>query len=229
MRKRPRCAALILDMDGLLLDTESTYVSAWRHALESLGHSLDAAFWTSLAGLHYQAVEETIGAHCGTLDFEQFRQRSSRYWRSHVAEHGIALKAGFRDLIATLEATALPYCLATNSRAANADECLRLAGVGELFPLRLTRDHVAEGKPAPEIFHKAAACLNAAIEECWVIEDSFTGIAAAKSAGAFAVWIPPEQEVDARARQAADLILPDLTALGEIIRAQFTTALSDHV
>lgn len=229
MLKLPECAALILDMDGLLLDTESTYALAWQHATESLGHYLDAAFWTSLAGLHYQAVEQRISIHCGTLDFEQFRQRSGRYWRSHVAEHGISLKAGFHDLFATLEATALPYCLATNSRAANAEECLRLAGVSELFPLRLTRDHVTEGKPAPEIFHKAAASLNAAIEACWVIEDSFTGISAAQSAGAFAVWIPPDHGADVSAEQATDLILPNLTALSEIILAQFTTAPSDHV
>lgn len=225
----PRCTALILDMDGLLLDTESTYELAWRQAAESLGYYLDETFCASLTGLHYQAVEEKIGAYCGPLDFEQFRRRSGRYWRGHVARHGIALKAGFRDLFAALDATALPYCLATNSRAANADECLRLAGVAELFPRRLTRDHVAEGKPAPEIFFKAAATLDIAIEACWVIEDSYTGIAAAKSAGAFVVWIPPAQPLDVCAQQAADLVLPHLTALGEIIRAQFTTTLPDHV
>lgn len=229
MPKLPYCAALILDMDGLLLDTESTYVLAWRYAAESLGHRMDDTFWASLAGLHYQAVEEKIGAYCGALDFEQFRQRSGHYWRSHVEQHGIALKSGFRALFSAIAAASLPYCLATNSRNANAEECLRLAGVGELFPLRLTRDHVAEGKPAPEIIYKAAEKLNTDIASCWVIEDSYTGIAAAKSAGAFAVLVPPAQPADPRAQQAADLVLLNLMDLGEIIRAQFATTRYDHV
>ncbi|MGR8933506.1 MAG: HAD family hydrolase [Gammaproteobacteria bacterium] len=229
LSKIPACAALILDMDGLLLDSENTYLSAWRYAAESLGYCMDEAFWASLTGLHYQAVEEKFGTNCGEMDFECFRQRSSRYWRKHVEQYGIALKNGFHDLFAAIDATALPYCLATNSRNADAEECLRLAGVAEMFPLRLTRDHVTEGKPAPEIIFKAAARLDTAIERCWVIEDSYTGIAAAKSAGAIAVCIPQAQPAELRLRQAADLLLPDLTALSEVIRAQFATTKHHHV
>jgi HAD superfamily hydrolase (TIGR01509 family) len=229
MPKLPPCAALILDMDGLLLDTESTYALAWQRAAQAQGHVLEESFCASLAGLHYQAVEEKLGEYCGDLDFEQFRQRSAYYWRSHVEERGIALKTGFVELIAALAATSLPYCLATNSRAENADECLRLAGVEALFPLRLTRDHVAEGKPVPEIFFRAAERLRVDIRQCWVIEDSYPGIAAAKRAGAFAVRIPPARTQNARARQTADLVLQNLAELGEIIRGQFVSAKFHHV
>jgi beta-phosphoglucomutase-like phosphatase (HAD superfamily) len=216
-------------MDGLLLDTESTYALAWRQAAQAQGYVLDESFCASLAGLHYQAVEEKLGEYCKTLDFDRFRQSSGGYWRSHVERQGINLKAGFAELFAAIAATSLPYCLATNSRAGNSSECLRLAGVEDLFPLRLTRDHVTEGKPAPEIFIKAAARLHVDIRQCWVIEDSYPGVAAAKSAGAFAVWIPPDQTQDARAHQAADLVLHNLAELGEIIRGQFVTAEFHHV
>lgn len=228
MSKLPRCAALILDMDGLLLDTEITYAYAWKSAAQSLGYYLHDSFWDSLAGMHYQAVEELLGAACTDLDFARFRQLSGDFWRTHVAEYGIALKSGFAELFNALAATALPYCLATNSRTRNADECLSLAGVGDLFPLRLTRDHVRAGKPAPEIFLKAAERLNTGIEQCWVVEDSYTGIVAAKSAGAFAVWIPPPL-YDSRAALAADLILPNLKELADLIHAQFATTIGDHV
>jgi beta-phosphoglucomutase len=228
MDKPAPCSALILDMDGLLLDTEVTYTHAWKNAARSLGHHLQEGFWNSLAGLHYQDVEARLAAACGDLDFARFRVLSGDYWRSHVAEYGITLKNGFGELFDALAATALPYCLATNSRERNADECLRLAGVGGLFPLRLTRDHVTEGKPAPEIFLKAAAQLNTDIEQCWAIEDSYTGIAAAKSAGAFAVWIPTPQ-YDSRAGQAADLILGDLAELADILRKQFALANCDQL
>jgi beta-phosphoglucomutase-like phosphatase (HAD superfamily) len=141
-----------------------------------------------------------------------------------VHAHGIALQSGFEALFEALAATTLPYCLATNSRAANADECLRLAGVAHLFPTRLTRDHVEEGKPAPEIFLKAAALLGAGIGECWAAEDSYPGILAAKRAGAFAICIPPPGNADPRAADMADLVLHDLAELAEIIDKRFTSA-----
>lgn len=225
MSKTPACQAVILDMDGLLLDTERTYLFAWQKAAHAQGHVLPAALCAELAGLHYDAVEKTIAGYCTTLDLPQFRTHSSLFWRRHVEINGIALKSGFAQLFAALTEAALPYCLATNSLDRNAEECLRLAGVAEMFPLRITRSDVREGKPAPEIFLKAAALLARDIATCWVIEDSFTGLLAGKQAGAFTVWIPPEPVENAECSALADLVLHNLAELGEIILCQDTTPL----
>jgi beta-phosphoglucomutase-like phosphatase (HAD superfamily) len=185
-------AAVIFDMDGLVLDTESTYSIAWQQAASAMGHHLPEPFCLSLSGLHYSDIEPKLAEFCGAgFDLQTFNRLSGDYWRIHVNGHGIKIKHGFTELIELLVKRNLPYCLATNSRQANTLECLELAGIKDIFQLVVTRDHVQNGKPEPDIFLKAAELLGVDIARCLVIEDSHTGIVAASRAGAVTVLIPP--------------------------------------
>ena len=220
----PDFSALILDMDGLLLDTEITYLKAWQQAALSQGHDLDEQFCLSLAGLHYQAVEQQLLAYCaGKLNLDEFRLASGRYWRQHVNRHGIALRVGFEPLMEVIQRLDIPYCLATNSLGSNANECLQFAGVRELFPDIVSREQVSKGKPAPDIFIKAAILLGVEMNDCLVVEDSVTGIEAAKNAGAFSIFIPSVLPVDAQAAEKTNLLLNNLADLAIMIEAGKTT------
>lgn len=216
----PDFTALILDMDGLLLDTETTYLIAWQQAALIQGHDLDEQFCLSLTGLHYQAVEQQLIEYCdGSLNLDEFRLASGRYWRQHVAIYGIALRYGFQQLLEVIKRLQIPYCLATNSLGHNADECLLFAGVRDLFPDIVSRDQVVNGKPAPDIFLKAAKLLGAEIKDCLIAEDSVTGIDAAKNAGAFSIFIPSVLPVDAQTAGKSDLLLNNLADLAILIEA----------
>ena len=220
MHRLPAFTALILDMDGLLLDTEITYLKAWQQAALSQGYDLDEQFCLSLTGLHYQAVEQQLMAYCDRkLNLDEFRLASGRYWRQHAKRYGIALRYGFEPLLEVIHRLDIPYCLATNSLGSNADECLQFAGVRELFPDIISRDLVMNGKPAPDIFIKAAKVLGAEITDCLVAEDSVTRIEAAKNAGAFSVFIPSVLPVDAQMAEKPDLILDNLADLAIMIEA----------
>lgn len=207
-------------MDGLVLDTESTYSAAWQQAACAMGYDFSEDFCLSLSGLHYKDIEQKLIEYCGDdFDLQTFNRLSSNFWRGHVNMHGIKIKHGFSGLLELLIQHRIPYCLATNSRTANALECLELAGIKEIFSIVITRDHVQHGKPEPDIFLKAAELLQVDIKRCLVIEDSHAGIVAASVAGAFSVFIPSITQVDPLTVELCDFIVGDLAQLTNTIFA----------
>jgi beta-phosphoglucomutase len=210
--------AIIFDLDGLVLDTESTYSQAWQDAATLMGYVLSPAFVQSLSGLEGKAVEQALLAYCGhEFDLKAFYRLSSRCWHDSVQEQGIQVKTGLAQLLAVIEQHALPFCLATNSAAANARDCLALAGLATTFPLMVSRDDVSQGKPSPAIFLKAAQLLQQPIQYCWVLEDSLVGIAAAQAAGAMPVFVPSTMPLS-EARQIAHVtVLADLAQVARLL------------
>ncbi len=190
-------SAVIFDMDGLVLDTEPKYFMAWQQAAKTMDYHLSADFCESLSGLHYQAVTDQLLRHCGAdFNLQRFNKLSGQCWHEQVNRYGINVRTGFNQLIETLIQQDIPYCLATNSSAINAKECLAFANISHVFTHIISRDDVVYGKPEPDIFLKAADILNVPIQQCLVLEDSHAGIVAAKSAGAYAVWIPTTKTLD---------------------------------
>lgn len=211
----PDFSAVILDMDGLILDTEKTYFQAWRQAANNMGFTLTDTFCQTLTGQPYQKVEQMISKELGTtFQIEKFRSLSSKYWYDHVHANGIEVKHGFNSLMEVFRRFNIPYCLATNSYFDNAVECLQLAGIMDEFAEIVARDQVLNAKPAPDNFLQAAIRLNIAIEKCMVVEDSKVGLQAGKSSGAFVVFIP-SGGVDQHSSGA--LILENLAQLAEMI------------
>jgi len=221
MPQLPLFSAVILDMDGLALDTEKTYCQAWKQAAQQMGHHLSQAFCDSLSGLSYAEVESKLLDYCGVgLDLQQFRQTSTVLWRRTVQKQGIATMPGLLELLDALTEDNLPFCLATNSQRINALECLQLAGLEGVFNILVTRDQVEYGKPAPDIFFTAAEQLGVSINRCLVVEDSDAGVAAAQQAGAWVILIPVNGRELSGASLAADLILKNLAELAEMIRCK---------
>jgi beta-phosphoglucomutase-like phosphatase (HAD superfamily) len=204
-------SAVIFDMDGLVLDTEATYFVAWQQAAKAMGYALSESFCLTLSGLHYQDIELKLMASCGAdFNLKTFNHLSGIFWRKHVNIHGIKIKHGFFQLLEFIVRQQMPYCLATNSQAVNAYECLEFAGIKEVFSTIVTRDNVERGKPAPDIFLKAAELLQVPISRCLVLEDSYAGIEAASRAGAFSVFVPSTEPVDPIAVELCDVMMMDL-------------------
>jgi beta-phosphoglucomutase len=213
-------AAVIFDMDGLVLDTETTYYIAWQQAASEMGYDFSRDFCLSMSGLHGKNIELKLIEFCGAeFDLQVFNRLSGDFWRDHVSVHGIKIKHGFSELLALLTQQDVPYCLATNSRMVNALECLELAGIREVFSCIITRDHVLHGKPEPDIFLKASELLQVDIDRCLVIEDSHAGIVAASRAGAVSVFIPSIAQVDPLTVELCDLMVSDLAQLANVISA----------
>jgi beta-phosphoglucomutase-like phosphatase (HAD superfamily) len=214
-------SAVIFDMDGLVLDTESTYFIAWQQAAKAMGYELTQEFCLSLSGLHFRDIELKLIDYCGAeFNLQSFYRLSGDCWRDHVNDHGIEIKHGFFDVLKLLTQQNIPFCLATNSRLINAQECLELAGIKEVFSLIITRDDVEVGKPEPDIFLKAAELLQVDIGQCMVIEDSHAGIVAASKAGAVSVFIPSISRIDPLTLKLCDLMVDDLMQLADSLSGE---------
>lgn len=190
MLKLKAFAAVIFDLDGLVLDSESTYQVAWQQAAAAMRCGLTDSFCRSLSGLSGPDVLQKLQQACGPdFDMATFNRLSGGFWRDFVNTHGIALKYGFSELLAYVVEQQLPYCLATNSSRVNALECLALAGIDGVFSVIVTRDDVQYGKPAPDIFHQAAQVMQVPIRQCLVLEDSPVGVLAARRAEATVLMV----------------------------------------
>lgn len=208
-------------MDGLLLETESTYIQAWRQALAHLGYDLHTEFEAEVCGLAYPAIAELLTQHYGdAFDLAGFAALSNTFWQQQVKVDGIAVKPGATEVLQWLNERKLPYCLATNSPRDKALACLAYAGLHDSFALVLGREQVTHPKPHPDIFLKAADSLQCAITSCVVLEDSYPGILAASRAGAQAIYIPSLPR-NLAAASLAHAEYPDLLQFLENLCAQY--------
>lgn len=215
----PDFTAVIFDLDGLVLDTESTYFAAWQHAATQMGYASTVGFWRSLSGLQATVIEQKLQAHFGTVfDRQHFSTLSGQYWRERVEQDGIAVKSGFHAVLALLKAHQIPFALATNSPLANALECLTLAKLQAVFSRIIAREHAPHGKPAPDIFLTAAAQLQTPIQQCLVLEDSYSGVLAAARAGAPVIYIP-SSPINPAASTLATGQLNSLSQLADQLKA----------
>ncbi len=218
MTALPFFSSVIFDMDGLVLDTESSYALAWQQAAFSMGCTLSDDFCQSLSGLSGSDVKNKLLAECGAdFDLEQFNQIAGSVWRNHINQHGLQVKRGFHKLLNFIIEQNTPYCLATNSRLANALECLELAGLSNVFTSIISRDDVAHGKPAPDIFLQAAFCLNTPIQHCLVLEDSHAGVMAASTAGATTIFIPSTPTINPISLERCTVMLANLEQVQELL------------
>lgn len=196
-------SAVIFDLDGLVLDSESGYRAAWRRAAAEWGATLDEDFFLALSGQEAGVVDHALAAILGEeAALRRFWARATQHWREHVERHGIAVCPGFHELMTWLGERRVPCALATNSRMRHALECLRVAGLMDVFACLAARDQVRRGKPAPDVYLAAAARLGVAAADCLALEDSPVGLASARAAGMRCILVPgapPHPEATDRA------------------------------
>ena len=212
--------AVIFDMDGLVLDSESGYFAAWRLAAAEMGLQLDEAFCSKLSGAHGAEISQRLLAHFGP-DFQlnQFYQTSKDIWLRQVQQQGIPVKSGFYPLLQLIKNLNWPYCLATNSRRTDAEQCLRWACLDGVFEIIVCREDVPRPKPAADIFIKAAELLSMSPQDCLVLEDSPIGVTAASAAGCHCGFVPSVLPADSEASRQAIGVFADLGAVADFISA----------
>ncbi len=157
-----RPAAVIFDMDGLMLDTERLAPRAWVDAAAAMGVEFDLALTQPMIGRNFRDCQAIIASHYG----EAFPTADlMRAW--HVAydaiveREGILVKPGLLDLLDWLDAEGIPKGVATSTRRDRAQAKLELTGLMPRFATLVGGDEVTHGKPAPDIFLAAAERLDA--------------------------------------------------------------------
>jgi HAD superfamily hydrolase (TIGR01509 family) len=203
-RAARRPAAVIFDMDGLMLDTEPLAARAWTAAAAQVGIAFDDAVTPRLVGRNFPDCAALIRAHHGDdYPVDALMRAWHEAYDAIVAREGIALKPGLVELLAWLERERVPRAVATSTRRSRAQAKLVQTDLARCFAALVGGDEVARGKPAPDIYLEAAARLRVAPDACVALEDSEPGVLAALAAGMTAIMIPdlapPSPELLARA------------------------------
>jgi len=205
--------AILIDMDGTLLDTEKVYLEASIAALNALGYDDGIVeLCHAMIGIPGPDNERTLRNHFGDNFPLVEVNRLFAEKTVEILQAGMPLKPGVIALLDAIEAAGLPKAIVTSSSRSTAGEHLRLAGIDHRFDAILTRDDVTRAKPHPDLYLLAASRLQTRAQACIAIEDSNPGVAAAHAAGAITLMVPDIVPPTEQSRANAAAVLPDLDA-----------------
>ena len=193
-----RPQALLFDFDGVLLESEYAGNRQIAEFLTQAGHPTSAADsmanFMGLSGAHFtNAIERWVGGPIPAGFFEARAVEDAR-----VLEEGVEAVAGAIAFVRSLPAD-LPRAIVSSSSTAWIDRHLRHVGLRDAFGDHLYsgREHVARGKPAPDLYLHAAAALGVPIEACTIIEDSIVGATGAVASGGRVIGLCAGRHCDA--------------------------------
>jgi HAD superfamily hydrolase (TIGR01509 family) len=194
--------AVIFDMDGTLLDSETVYIAGMQEAARILGLDLPLALGHAMIGVPSHECNLMLQEHYGPgFDLAEFRGHFSKSLQYQLSER-VPVKPGVVELLDFLQARGLPLAIATSAGRATAERNLGRAGLLDRFKTLATRNDVEHPKPAPDLYLEAAKRLGVAPARCVAFEDSSIGIIAAHAAGMRAVMVidilPPTDEARAK-------------------------------
>jgi len=203
-------AAVIFDMDGLMLNTEEPFVRLWPKIGEKFGYSITRDNVIRMIGISGENARSVMTQEYG-VDFPYDKMREElRILYKREFENGVPHKKGLVYLLDRLCAARIPLGVATSTRRATALEMLGKAGVVERFTAVIGGDEVKNGKPAPDIFLLAAEKLGQPPRACVGFEDSTAGLMGLHAAGIKSIYIkdivePPQEVLASVWRRCNDL------------------------
>ena len=203
--------AVIFDLDGVLLDSESAWLEVKREFTEETGgHWKESAQWdmlgmSSIEWSRYMHDELQVPVPPEEIS-KQVADRLALQYRERLP-----LLPGALESVRALAAD-WPLGLASSSNRHVIDLVLGLASIAECFRATVSSEEVSAGKPAPDVYLAAAKELGVDPADCAAIEDSTNGIRAADAAGMAVIAVPnrdfqPEAEALALADQVLDALI----------------------
>ena len=221
-------AAYIIEMDGLMLNSEVIFQAARQAELVSLGYQpLPQTTYLQLVGRSNDQAEKLLLQLLGA-DFavDRFRTGWTARWQT-LAAQGIPLKPGLEPLLDWLDQMGISKAVGTSSNDHEAHISLKSTGLWSRFEAIVTVDKAGgQGKPAPDIFLTAAKALNISPMQCLVLEDSNAGVQAAIAAGMGVIMVPDLQTPTEFSQQQALAIVPSLHEVLAQLQSRWQATLS---
>lgn len=200
-----RYRAVVFDMDGVLADSEPAFFEAVNEVLVPTGKQIDWERYQQLLGTSISTTWDGVLQMLG-LDAEDVQPYVDRYGDTllKVLRRPRPLLPGVDTIMKELKRRAVPIGLATSSWQAWVEALLGAAGLPlDTFDALVWREMAERGKPAPDLYLKAAELLHVAPGRCIAVEDTPAGIASAKEAGMYAIQVraastafPPIESAD---------------------------------
>lgn len=201
--------AIIFDMDGVLLDSETISIESWRQAAAELGISkddIDTAQMSCMGTNINDTVNYLDNRYKGKIegfDGDTFRKRTSVIFAEMVNGKPVPLMPYARECLEALSKQNVKIALASSTRESTVRRQLSEVDLLKYFESITTGDMVEHSKPEPDIYLKACESIGVEAKNCAAVEDSPNGARSAISAGMKTIVIPdklqPPADVEAKA------------------------------
>jgi len=183
--------AVVFDNDGLLLDTESVWTRAEEDLFERRGLEFTPADKRQLVGTSAEIAGGILEQRLGEPGRAEDLIEELNVLVVAELEHGVEAMIGARELLERLRERGTPIGLVSNSPLRFVKRSIEIVGFGDLFDVILSAHEVAAPKPAPDPYLEA--CRRLGVEpgpSVVALEDSPTGVAAARAAGLTVIGVP---------------------------------------
>jgi HAD superfamily hydrolase (TIGR01509 family) len=210
--------AILFDMDGLMLDTETLAREAWFNTMRTFSIDLTDDVYLQVlgtTGAHTRQIFQQ--AYGDDIPIDTMYDHKQRYIDDAIAQGRIAVKPGLLALLDHLDAHGIPKAVGSSTVRELVLKKLAVAGVRERFEVIVGGDDVQYGKPAPDIFLRCAELLNMPPAHCVVLEDSDNGVRAAHAAGMRCIMVPDLKPPADDTRQKAGAVVSSLSEAKVVI------------
>lgn len=206
-------AAVVFDLDGVLLDTEQVWDEVREQLVRERGGRWHEQAQADMMGMSSREwsryMHEALGLEAtpAAIGAEVVRRMLARY------RERLPLVEGALEAVERL-AGRWPLALASSSNRELIEAFLEATSLGRTFAVAVSAEEVERGKPAPDVFLEAARRLGVAPPRCAAVEDSGNGLLAARAAGMRVIAVPNRAfPPDADALAAADVVLRSIAQL----------------
>lgn len=206
--------AVVFDNDGLLLDTESVWSRAEQDLFERRGLEFTPANKRELVGTSAEIAGGILERRLGEPGRAESLIEELNELVVAELEHGVEAMVGARDLLYALKRRGTPIGLVSNSPLVFVRRSLEIVGFQESFDVVISAHEVSAPKPAPDPYLEA--CRRLGVEpgpDVVALEDSPTGVAAARAAGLTVIGVPSLDGIElAEAHEIAESLRDEVVA-----------------
>jgi HAD superfamily hydrolase (TIGR01509 family) len=212
--------AVIFDMDGLLLDTETIALKAFQEACREHGLDPDLSVYHKCIGTTYARTREILQEGYGPqFPYDTISKLWNQKFTCEVENFPIPKKEGVVGLLEYLKKNSIKRVVVTSTRRPTALRMLGNAGILDFFGFVIGGDQITNGKPHPEIYLTACQKLGEKPVDCLALEDSENGVRSARAAGIPVIQIPDLVPLSEEVKAFGHLVLKSLCEVEKYLSA----------
>ncbi|WMF96200.1 HAD family hydrolase [Aerococcus mictus] len=205
--------AVLFDMDGVLVDSEYTYLETKTQMLRDRGIDKDESYQYQFMGTTHEHMWQVMKDECQLPESVTFYiQEMNQRRHEMIARDGVKAIKGVVDFVKALHGAGIPLAVASSSPRAEIEQFMEELGLDGCFQVYVSGEEVDHSKPTPDIFIEAARQLGVSPKACIVFEDTKNGSLSTHRAGAYTIGFEnpdyPSQDLS-----AADEIISDFSKI----------------